>query len=83
MSGWQVKLEKFPPKEIESFSRIWRKHDHSRYEESIYAALIELSRGKVESQIIARYEDKESVERVLAEIENLRGEGSLEESSES
>jgi len=83
LSGWQLKLEKFPPKALESFSRIWRKHDHSRSEESIYAALTELSSGKVESQVIAHYEEKESVERVLAEVENLGGEGSLEESAES
>ena len=79
MASWQVKLERFPPKAFEHFSRIWRKHEHGRTEESIFRALRDLTSGRVEAAIIAVYSQQESAERVLAEIENLNGEGSLVE----
>lgn len=83
MAGWQVKLERFPGDAMEHFSRIWRKHDHAMTEEGIREALLALGAGRVDGQVIARYEEKESVERVLAEIENLNGEGSVTEVADS
>lgn len=77
MAGWQLKLEKFPSEHMEHFSRIWRKHDHSTTEDEIHRALRALSQGKVDGHVIARYEEKESVERVLGEVENFNGEASL------
>ena len=77
MAGWQVKLEGFPREAIEHFSRIWRKHDHTRTEEEIHQALRALGSDSEGGRVIAQYVEKESVERVLAEIENLNGEASL------
>ena len=79
MASWQVKLERFPPQALEHFSRVWRKHEHGRTEESIYRALRDLTSGRTEDAIIATYAQQEAAERVLAEIENLNGEGSLVE----
>ena len=79
MAAWQVKLERFPPEALEHFSRVWRKHDHGRTEESISQALRDLTSGRAEAPVIAEYSQQETAERVLAEIENLSGEGTLVE----
>jgi hypothetical protein len=81
MDNWQVVLQDFPAKKIESFYRICRKHDRRFTDEQIIERLTGFIAARSEdpkqvnkpSLIVAQYPVKEACENVVAEITNLSG----------